>query len=123
MCALYRCGRREGVGLDSCPAGVAQSARRTLAPPASAARFPEGLCISIYVADSDRFFTPAHVAAVLHKSIKTLANDRSAGRGPRSVKLGGKVLYPADDLEAWIAEQSALSARGGPQRRGVTDAT
>ena len=36
--------------------------------------------------------------------VKTLANWRSAGRGPRWSKLGGAVRYCGSDLNAWLAE-------------------
>ena len=35
----------------------------------------------------------------------TMAKLRVTGGGPPIVKLGAKVLYDADDLEAWIAAQ------------------
>lgn len=31
-----------------------------------------------------------------------LANERSAGRGPAYVKLGGSVRYLVRDLDAWL---------------------
>jgi hypothetical protein len=34
---------------------------------------------------------------------KTLENWRSQGRGPAYVKVGGRVLYPVADLEAFVA--------------------
>lgn len=33
--------------------------------------------------------------------IKTLANWRSNGEGPKYVKIGGAVLYPVAELETW----------------------
>lgn len=35
----------------------------------------------------------------------TLANWRSQRRGPPFVKVGSKVLYPLDKLEAWERQQ------------------
>lgn len=35
---------------------------------------------------------------------QTLANWRHLGRGPAFVKIGGRVLYPVDRVEAWEAE-------------------
>lgn len=35
----------------------------------------------------------------------TLANWRSQRRGPPFVKVGSKVLYPVDQLEAWERQQ------------------
>ena len=44
--------------------------------------------------------TPEQMAARLKVSIKTLANLRSLGRGPKYVKVGASVRYPADPIEA-----------------------
>lgn len=44
---------------------------------------------------------------------KTLESWRWSGRGPRFVKVGGKVRYRACDLAAWLD-----SLPGGPARRG-----
>lgn len=54
--------------------------------------------------------TPAEVAAFLggEFSEKTLANWRSAGKGPKYIKLssgrGGSVRYEWADVHAWLAE-------------------
>jgi len=45
-------------------------------------------------------------------SVGTLANWRSAGIGPRFVKVGHRVRYRRADVEAWIAECTAASATG-----------
>jgi predicted site-specific integrase-resolvase len=37
-------------------------------------------------------------------SSKTLAQWRCQGKGPRSVKRGGRVFYRLDDLKQWIAD-------------------
>lgn len=34
----------------------------------------------------------------------TLANWRAKGRGPAYVKVGGRVVYPLDKVEAWEAQ-------------------
>ena len=39
-------------------------------------------------------------------SLGTLANWRSAGHGPRYIKVGGRILYRTDDIERWEAEQA-----------------
>lgn len=41
---------------------------------------------------------------------QTLKNDRSRGRGPRYVKVGGKVRYKKADLERYL-EQHAVDPR------------
>ncbi|MBK9476325.1 MAG: DNA-binding protein [Tetrasphaera sp.] len=47
----------------------------------------------------------ADLAARWHKTPESLANDRCAGRGPRYVKLGARVLYRLADIEAYEAER------------------
>lgn len=47
--------------------------------------------------------TPHEVSARYRNKIKvkTLANWRSNGEGPKYVKIGGAVLYPVEELEQW----------------------
>lgn len=47
------------------------------------------------------YFTPAELAKRWHIHIVTLSNWRAQGRGPAYVKLGSKVLYPVDVIEAY----------------------
>jgi predicted DNA-binding transcriptional regulator AlpA len=54
------------------------------------------------------------VAAWLGITTGALANNRSAGRGPRYVKLGKQVFYRKADVQAWIDEnvrQSTCEAK------------
>lgn len=44
-------------------------------------------------------------ADFLGLSPSTLAKWRVSGRGPSFVKLGSRVAYRTDDLEAWLAAQ------------------
>lgn len=37
----------------------------------------------------------------------TLATWRSRGRGPKYVKIMGRVYYPKADVQAWLEEQMA----------------
>lgn len=46
--------------------------------------------------------TPAEVAAYLRKSVKTLANWRARGIGPKWIKVGHSVMYRARDVERWL---------------------
>ncbi|MEE7478504.1 helix-turn-helix domain-containing protein [Methylobacterium hispanicum] len=50
-----------------------------------------------------RFLTPAEVAARWENRVctRTMANWRTQGNGPRFTKIGGRVLYPLKDIEAW----------------------
>jgi len=34
-------------------------------------------------------------------TLKTLSNWRSTGAGPTYVKIGGRVMYPLNEVEAW----------------------
>ena len=54
------------------------------------------------MSDSD-YLTPQQVADRYKGaiSVRTLANWRSIGQGPDYVKIGGKVVYPADALLIW----------------------
>ena len=35
-----------------------------------------------------------------------LTKQRIAGRGPRYLKIGGRVMYRMSDLEAWVASRA-----------------
>jgi predicted DNA-binding transcriptional regulator AlpA len=56
--------------------------------------------------------TAGQVAAFLGGgfSEKTLANWRSAGKGPKYRKVGGSVRYAWSDVQAWLDEQSRAGA-------------
>ena len=41
---------------------------------------------------------------------QTLAVWRMQGRGPRYIKLSGRVLYKGADLNAWLASQAVETA-------------
>jgi hypothetical protein len=49
------------------------------------------------------YLTPAEVSRRLGGgiSVKTLANWRSQGKGPPFRRVGGRVLYPIHEFEAW----------------------
>jgi hypothetical protein len=50
-------------------------------------------------------FPTKHVAAARHVSIALLERERWLGIGPKSVKLGRRVLYRKSDVLDWIAAQ------------------
>ena len=54
-------------------------------------------------------FDETEVALRLAISVKTLRNWRWLGFGPPFVKVGRAVRYAAADLEAWIAQRTAMS--------------
>ena len=47
----------------------------------------------------------------------TLDNLRSAGGGPRFVKLGRKILYDTRDLDQWLEDHKQNSTADKPQLR------
>lgn len=46
-------------------------------------------------------------AARIHRSPDTLRYWRKRNEGPRSFRLGRRIVYSLDDLERWIDEQRA----------------
>ncbi len=59
-------------------------------------------------------FTEAEVAERLRVSLACLRRWRLERRGPRFVKLGTLVRYPAEELDRWLESLPA----GGSQSRG-----
>ena len=49
--------------------------------------------------------TITEAAAILRTPVATLRYWRHLGTGPRSFRLGRRVLYRADDLHTWIQQQ------------------
>lgn len=49
-----------------------------------------------------RLLTPVILAKHLEVSTGTLANWRSAGTGPKYIRLSGVVRYRVDAVEKWI---------------------
>lgn len=50
------------------------------------------------------YLTTAEVAAALRTPTETVRYWRHVGKGPKSFKLGRRVLYALEDVEAFIAE-------------------
>ena len=57
--------------------------------------------------------TPKEVSEILATPIGSLAQWRSADRGPAYFKLGASVRYHRSDVEAWIEEQRQATQKGG----------
>ena len=53
-------------------------------------------------------------ALLLGLSARTLEKHRCYGTGPAYRKLGGRVVYAVDDLEAW-AERGAVTSTSDPR--------
>lgn len=50
------------------------------------------------------YWTPAELAGTLRRSTKTLRNWRYLGRGPKAVIVEGRPLYPAEHVDAYLAD-------------------
>ena len=51
------------------------------------------------------YMTTAAVAELLRTSPETVRYWRHIGSGPRSFKVGRRVLYDSNDVTTWLAEQ------------------
>lgn len=49
------------------------------------------------------YMTTAEVADTLRAPVETVRYWRHVGKGPRSFKMGRRVLYAREDVEAFIA--------------------
>lgn len=54
------------------------------------------------------YLTPAEVAERFRGtiSVRTLANWRSMGIGPKFTKVGGRILYPVHEVVEWEAQRT-----------------
>ena len=50
-----------------------------------------------------RYLTTVEVADLARTSPETVRFWRHVGKGPKSFKVGRKVLYAVEDVEAWLA--------------------
>jgi predicted DNA-binding transcriptional regulator AlpA len=66
-----------------------------------------------------RWFTPGELAEKLGVSVRTLADWRRKGRGPRYFKVSYRaVKYAAEDLETWLQSLRGRTS-GGRYREGL----
>jgi len=56
----------------------------------------------------DRYMTTAELAATTRAPVETVRYWRHIGKGPKSFKVGRRVLYAVEDVEAWL--EAARSA-------------
>ncbi|AZO31500.1 MULTISPECIES: helix-turn-helix domain-containing protein [unclassified Mesorhizobium] len=61
-----------------------------------------------------RFLRTKEAAAFLSLSPRTLEKHRTYGTGPAYRKLGGRVVYGVDDLQAW-AQRGAMTSTSDPR--------
>jgi hypothetical protein len=61
-----------------------------------------------------QYLTPAELIERYKKTItiRTLANWRSIGEGPKYTKIGGRVLYPMDGVTSWETSRT-LGVKAG----------
>ena len=60
----------------------------------------------------DELLTISEVAAIVRAPLATLRYWRHLGTGPRSFRLGRRVVYRVGDLRAWIDTQADASDAG-----------
>ena len=68
-----------------------------------------------------RYLRTPEAARFLGLSGRTLEKHRTYGTGPRYAKLGGRVVYQLDDLQAWVA-RGAKSSTSDISGNGVLPA-
>jgi predicted DNA-binding transcriptional regulator AlpA len=68
-----------------------------------------------------RFVRTQQAAALLGLSHRTLEKHRTYGTGPVYRKLGGRVLYALEDLQAW-ADHGARMSTSDPNAQEVLPA-
>lgn len=56
-----------------------------------------------------KYLVTAEVAEVCRTSAETVRYWRHVGKGPKSFRVGRRVLYAAEDVEAWL---EALQSSG-----------
>lgn len=64
------------------------------------------------IASEPGLMTTTEVSKELGIPVGTLRYYRSVGCGPTSFRLGGRVRYRRDLLDAWVAEQERNTQRG-----------
>lgn len=65
----------------------------------------------------DDLLTITEVAAIVRAPIATLRYWRHLGAGPRSFRIGRRVVYRVSELQAWIDERADDSCAGAAPRR------
>lgn len=58
------------------------------------------------------YLTTTEVAELLRAPEETCRYWRHVGKGPKSFKIGRRVLYAREDVEAFIAEARSLAEVG-----------
>lgn len=53
---------------------------------------------------NSKFLTTEEVAEAVRTPVETVRYWRHVGKGPKSFKVGRRVLYAVDDVERWLEE-------------------
>lgn len=61
---------------------------------------------------TERLLSVAEAADMCGVKVATMRVWRHNNRGPVSVRMGGKLIYKRTDVQRWIDEQYARTARG-----------
>jgi predicted DNA-binding transcriptional regulator AlpA len=63
------------------------------------------------MADKKRWLTEVDLYELLERTVSrpTIKDWRYKGVGPPYTKLGGRVVYRSEDVDAWLDKQSRLS--------------
>lgn len=56
------------------------------------------------------YMTTAEVADLFRTSPETVRYWRTMGTGPKSVKIGKRILYDSDDVKRWAASKAEAEA-------------
>lgn len=56
---------------------------------------------------TEKFITTTELASILRVPAETVRYWRHADKGPKSFKIGRRVLYAESDVNDWINEQRA----------------
>lgn len=54
-----------------------------------------------------RYMTTDELGTLVHTPAETLRYWRYVGKGPKSLKVGRRVLYAVDDVETWLEDVRA----------------
>lgn len=57
-----------------------------------------------------KYLTISEVAELVRAPLETVRYWRHIGKGPKSFKVGRRVLYAIEDVDAWIAQAKVNTA-------------
>jgi len=66
-----------------------------------------------------KYLTTEQAAEYLHLAVQTLTGWRSALTGPTYSKLGGRVVYSREDLDAWVRLNRVFPGQRRRRRRSA----